>query len=427
MLANRPRRRSFFRSLLLISAVLGPGFITASAGNDVGGIAQYSQAGAVFGYSLLWLLIPLAIALIVVQEMSTRMGCVTGKGLAALFRENFGVRISFLAMLLLFLTNTLLTATEFAGVAAASEIFGISRYIAIPIALVAVFLFVLAFNNKVVERTFVVLSLIYLTYIVSAVLAHPDWGEVARGTFVPSIHLQTAGWIAAVVGLIGTTISPYMQFFLQSAVVEKGSRAANLTFAPRSTSSPVRFWRSCLAGFMIVANAATIYLANRHGAHIGPHRPRLRRRAAAASRGVRFGALCVRNPQRGDLHGNRAASFDFLHRLRSLRVRSRDRPHVFRSAGLLHAVCRRTARGRGRRTDPARPVAQNGSVRASAPGDSAPRRARADADRHQPPSHHGQAYQLAAWKRHRVDDGGRRGRTLRAVRRGAVLPRLLGA
>ena len=213
MLANRPRRRSFFRSLLLISAVLGPGFITASAGNDVGGIAQYSQAGAVFGYSLLWLLIPLAIALIVVQEMLTRMGCVTGKGLAALFRENFGVRISFLAMLLLFLTNTLLTATEFAGVAAASEIFGISRYIAIPIALVAVFLFVLAFNNKVVERTFVVLSLVYLTYIASAVLAHPDWGAVARGTFVPSIHLQTAGWIAAVVGLIGTTISPYMQFF----------------------------------------------------------------------------------------------------------------------------------------------------------------------------------------------------------------------
>ncbi len=214
-------------------------------------------------------LIPLAIALIVVQEMSTRMGCVTGKGLAALFRENFGVRISFLAMLLLFLTNTLLTATEFAGVAAASEIFGISRYIAIPIALVAVFLFVLAFNNKVVERTFVVLSLIYLTYIASAVLAHPDWGAVARGTFVPSIHLQTAGWIAAVVGLIGTTISPYMQFFLQSAVVEKGSRAENLTFA-RIDVITGSILAIVLAGFMIVANAATIYLANRHGAHIEP-------------------------------------------------------------------------------------------------------------------------------------------------------------
>src|SRR6185437_1233420 len=131
-------RRSMLRSLFLLLGVLGPGFITASAGNDVGGIAQYSQAGALFGYRLLWLLIPLAIALIVVQEMSTRMGCVTGKGLAALFRENFGVRVSFLAMLLLFFTNTLLTATEFAGVAAASEIFGITRYATVPIAVVVV-------------------------------------------------------------------------------------------------------------------------------------------------------------------------------------------------------------------------------------------------------------------------------------------------
>jgi NRAMP (natural resistance-associated macrophage protein)-like metal ion transporter len=271
VIAKRPHRRSMTRSLLLIGAVLGPGFITASAGNDVGGIAQYSQAGATFGYSLLWLLIPLAIALIVVQEMSTRMGCVTGKGLAALFRENFGVRVSFLAMLLLFLTNTLLTATEFAGVAAAFEIFGISRYIAIPVALLAVFFFVLAFNNKIVERTFVVLSLIYLTYIASAVLAHPNWTEVARGTFVPSIHLQTVGWLAAVVGIIGTTISPYMQFFLQSAVVEKGSRPENLRFA-RLDVITGSILAIVLAGFMIVANAATIYLANRHGAHIEPTR-----------------------------------------------------------------------------------------------------------------------------------------------------------
>ncbi|MBV8491146.1 MAG: Nramp family divalent metal transporter, partial [Candidatus Eremiobacteraeota bacterium] len=199
---------------MLIAAVLGPGFITASAGNDVGGIAQYSAAGAQFGYSLLWTLIPLAIGLIVVQEMATRMGCVTGKGLAALFRENFGVRISFLAMLLLFLINTLITGTEFAGVAAASEIFHVSRYIAVPIALVAVFFFVLRFDNKVVERTFVVFSLIYLTYIASAVLAHPNWHDVAHGLFVPSFEWKTAGWLATVVGVIGTTISPYMQFFL---------------------------------------------------------------------------------------------------------------------------------------------------------------------------------------------------------------------
>jgi NRAMP (natural resistance-associated macrophage protein)-like metal ion transporter len=267
MIDARPRRRSFVRSLLLIAGVLGPGFITASAGNDVGGIAQYSQAGAQFGYTLLWILIPLAVALIVVQEMVTRMGCVTGKGLAALFRENFGVRVSFVAMLLLFLINTLLTATEFAGVAAAGEIFGITRYIAVPIALFVVFFFVLRFDNKVVERTFVVLSLIYLTYIASALLAHPNWHDVARGAFLPTFHLQTAGWMAAVVGLIGTTISPYMQFFLQSAVVEKGSRIDDLAFA-RIDVINGSILAILLAGFMIVANGATIYLANQHGAHI---------------------------------------------------------------------------------------------------------------------------------------------------------------
>ncbi len=267
MAEARPRRRSPWRSLLLIAGVLGPGFITASAGNDVGGIAQYSQAGAQFGYSLLWLLIPLAIALVIVQEMATRMGCVTGKGLAALLRETFGVRISFLAMLLLFLINTLLTATEFAGVAAAAEIFHVSRYLAVPAALVVVFFFVLKFDNKVVERTFVILSLIYISYIASALLSHPNWGEVARGTFVPTFHLQTVGWMAAVVGLIGTTISPYMQFFLQSAVVEKGSRTESLPFA-RIDVINGSILAIALAGFMIIANASTIYLANKHGAHI---------------------------------------------------------------------------------------------------------------------------------------------------------------
>ena len=264
-----PRKRSLMRSLLLVLAVLGPGFVTASAGNDVGGIATYSQAGAQFGYDIIWVLVPLAVALIVVQEMSTRMGLVTGKGLAALIRENFGVKISVLSMLVLFLINTLLTSTEFAGIAAASEIFGISRYIAVPIALVVVFFFVLRFNNKVVERTFVVFSLIYLTYIVSAVLAKPDWHEVLHGTLVPSFHLHEAGWLSTVVGIIGTTISPYMQFFLQSAVVEKGSRAEDLPLA-RADVINGSVLAIALAGFMMIASAATIFLANEHGAHYNP-------------------------------------------------------------------------------------------------------------------------------------------------------------
>src|SRR5690348_11300316 len=164
------RKRNLWRSLLLLLSVLGPGFVTASAGNDVGGIATYSAAGAQFGYRVLWTLVPLAVSLIVVQEMATRMGAVTGKGLASLVRENFGVRISFFAMIALFVINTGITATEFVGIATASEMFGISRYIVVPLAVVAVFLFILRMNNKTVERTFVVFSLIYLSYIVSAVL-----------------------------------------------------------------------------------------------------------------------------------------------------------------------------------------------------------------------------------------------------------------
>ena len=267
-MVEAPRRRSFSRTLLLIAAVLGPGFITASAGNDVGGIAQYSAAGTQFGYSLIWIMIPLAIALIVVQEMATRMGCITGKGLASLMRETFGVRISFLAMVALFFINTLLAATEFAGVAAASEIFGVSKYIAVPGALVVVFLLVLRLESKTVERIFIGFSLVYLSYIASAVLAHPNWANVAHG-LIPSFHLQTAGWLVAVVGLIGTTISPYMQFFLQSAVVEKDLRPEDLGLA-RVDVINGSLLAIALAAFMIIANGATIFIANEHGAHLTP-------------------------------------------------------------------------------------------------------------------------------------------------------------
>ena len=168
-----------------------------------------------------------------------------------------------------FLINTLITSTEFAGIRAATEIFHVSGYISVPVALVAVFLFVLRFNNKTVERTFVVLSLVYLTYIASAILAHPDWKAVAVATVVPAFDLRTAGWLAMLVGIIGTTISPYMQFFLQSAVVDKGSRAEDLTMA-RADVINGSVLAIALAGFMIVASAATIFVANEHGAHLAP-------------------------------------------------------------------------------------------------------------------------------------------------------------
>jgi NRAMP (natural resistance-associated macrophage protein)-like metal ion transporter len=254
--------RRNWRILVAFFAVLGPGFVTASAGNDVGGIATYSAAGARFGYATLWTLVALTVSLIVVQEMAGRMGAVTGQGLAGLIRENFGLRTTLLAMAALFFINTGITATEFAGIGAASEIFGVSRYVAVPISLLIVFLFVLRLPNKIVERIFVVLSLIYLSYVVSGVLAHPDWGQVARGTFVPTIEHDPA-FIVTIVGLIGTTISPYMQFFLQSAVVDKGSRARDLP-AIRLDIVIGSVLAIVLAGFMIIANGATIYQAALH-------------------------------------------------------------------------------------------------------------------------------------------------------------------
>jgi len=260
--------KRYWRTALALFAILGPGFVTASAGNDVGGIATYSAAGAKFGYIVLWTLVPLTVSLIVVQEMAGRMGAVTGQGLAGLIRENFGVRITFVTMVLLFFINTGITATEFAGIAASAEIFHLNRFIVVPLATVVVFLLVLRLSNKLVERTFVILSLIYLSYIVSGVLAKPDWNAVARGTLIPTWSSE-AGFLVTVVGLIGTTISPYMQFFLQSAVVEKGSRAKDL-FNVRADIVVGSILGIAIAGFMIIANAATI-----HQSAIVNHKPPL--------------------------------------------------------------------------------------------------------------------------------------------------------
>jgi NRAMP (natural resistance-associated macrophage protein)-like metal ion transporter len=249
--------RRWWRRAVVLFAVLGPGFVTASAGNDVGGIATYSAAGAKFGYIVLWTLVPLAISLIVVQEMAGRMGAVTGQGLAGLIRENFSIRLTFVAMAALFFINTGITATEFAGIAAWAQIFHLSRFIIIPLATVVVFLLVLRLSNKIVERVFVIFSLIYLSYVVSGIQAKPDWGAVVHGTLVPTFSAES-GFLVTVVGLIGTTISPYMQFFLQSAVVEKGSGPRDL-WNVRADIVVGSILGIVIAGFMIIANAATIH------------------------------------------------------------------------------------------------------------------------------------------------------------------------
>ncbi|MFI5180348.1 MAG: Nramp family divalent metal transporter [Thermoanaerobaculia bacterium] len=216
----RPALPLWRRRLTLFLAVLGPGIITANVDNDAGGIATYSMAGAHFGYSLLWTMVPITLALIVVQEMSARLGAVTGKGLADLIRENYGLRITFYVLSALFVTDIGNTVAEFAGWAAALEVFGVPRFVSVPIGAVAVWWLVVKGNYKTVEKVFLISCTVYLTYIVSAFFAKPVWGDVIRQTMAPRIE-SSAAWILMIIGVVGTTIAPWMQFYLQSSIVEK--------------------------------------------------------------------------------------------------------------------------------------------------------------------------------------------------------------
>jgi len=209
------------RRLLMFLAILGPGIITANVDNDAGGIATYSIAGAHFGYSLLWTLIPITVALVVVQEMSSRLGAITGKGLGELIRENYGLRLTFYLLLALLVTDVGNTVAEFAGWAAAMEIFHVPRFVSVPIAAVVVWWLVVKGTYKTVEKVFLFACTIYFTYVVSALFAKPAWKDVLKQTFEPKIE-SNAAWILMIIGLVGTTIAPWMQFYLQSSIVEKG-------------------------------------------------------------------------------------------------------------------------------------------------------------------------------------------------------------
>jgi Mn2+/Fe2+ NRAMP family transporter len=208
------------RRLLTFLAILGPGIITANVDNDAGGIATYSMAGAHFGYSLLWTLVPITLALVVVQEMSSRLGAITGKGLGELIRESYGLRATFYLLLALLVTDIGNTVAEFAGWAAALEIFHIPRVVSVPIGAAVVWWMVVKGTYKSVEKVFLIACTIYLTYVLSALFAKPVWKDVMKQTFEPRIE-SSAAWILMIVGLVGTTIAPWMQFYLQSSIVEK--------------------------------------------------------------------------------------------------------------------------------------------------------------------------------------------------------------
>jgi Mn2+/Fe2+ NRAMP family transporter len=246
--------------LLMVFAVVGPGFITANVDNDAGGIATYSVAGAQFGYTLLWTMVPITIALVIIQEMSSRMGAVTGKGLSDLIREEFGLRATFLLMLALFVTNFFNIVGEFAGVASSFELFGVSKYIVVPIAAFVVWGIVVHGTYSSVEKIFLSASLFYIAYIVSGVLANPDWKAAALSTVTrpESAGFRNYGYLSMIIGLAGTTIAPWMQFYLQASIVEKGVTARQYN-ASRLDVVIGCLFAAIVAWFIVVACAATLH------------------------------------------------------------------------------------------------------------------------------------------------------------------------
>ena len=242
---------------MIFLSVMGPGIITANVDNDAGGITTYSLAGSQFGYNLLWTFIPMIIALAVIQEMGVRMGIVSGKGLADLIREKVGIKFTFLMMVALLLANFGNVLAEFSGIAVSAGIFGVPRFVALPVAALFVWLLVVKGNYKSVEKVFLLASSLYLSYIVAGYLAEPNWGLAAKSVLMPQISWNTA-YITMVIGMVGTTIAPWMMFYIQSSVVEKGISLKNLKYSKVDAIFGA-IVVNIVAFFIVLACAATIY------------------------------------------------------------------------------------------------------------------------------------------------------------------------
>jgi Mn2+/Fe2+ NRAMP family transporter len=236
---------------------LGPGLLAASAGNDAGGIATYASAGAAYGYGLLWAMVIVTIFVGVVQEMSARLGAITGKGFSDLVRENFSLRVTALILLTLLVANFGIIVSEFVGIAAAAELFGVKRYIAVPIAAALVWLLITRGSYTRVEKIFLALTLAFLSYIGAAFLAKPDWGQVLAQTVRPTIYWDVS-YLQLLIALIGTTVSPYMQLYVQSSVVEKGVTPADYRYTRFDVLLGTLF-AGIVAAFIMIATAATLY------------------------------------------------------------------------------------------------------------------------------------------------------------------------
>ena len=255
---DKIRNRSLLKRIGIFIAILGPGIITGSVDNDAGGITTYSIAGAMYGYNMIWTLIPSFIVLIVIQDMNARMGMVTGKGLADLIRENAGVKATFFIIVGLLMADIGNTTTEFAGVAGSVEVLGVSKYIAVPVVCVMVWLLVVKGTYKIAERIFLIFSFSLLTYVVSAILGKPHWGEIGKSIVHPQFTVDGKS-LAMVIAIVGTTIAPWMQFYMQSTVIEKGLKMKNYGY------TLVDVIVGCIATvvvafFIIVACASTLHV-----------------------------------------------------------------------------------------------------------------------------------------------------------------------
>ncbi|MBP1720880.1 MAG: family manganese transport rane protein [Deltaproteobacteria bacterium] len=248
------------KKLLFFLSIMGPGLITANVDNDAAGITTYSVAGSHYGYALLWSFIPMVFLLIIVQEMVARLGVVTGKGLSDLIREEYGVKTTVFVMAALLITNLGTCAAEFAGLAASLEIFGVSRYVTVPIACVVIWFLVVHGNYRTVEKVFLGACIIYFSYILSGFMAKPDWGEVARHTVYPTFYMNAA-FIGLLIGMVGTTISPWMQFYQQASIVEKQVRIEDYTYVRWDVILGC-LMASTVAFFIVVACGATLHINN---------------------------------------------------------------------------------------------------------------------------------------------------------------------
>ena len=258
---NKIKSNQLISQMMLMLSIIGPGLITANIDNDAGGIAIYSLAGAKTGYRLLWIILPITIALIIVQEMSARMGVVSGKGLADLIREKFGARTTFYTIVFLVIADLGNTTAEFAGIASAGEIFGLSKYITVPLSSLFVWFLILKGDYRIVERVFLVGCSVYISYIISGIIISPDWGHVVKSIITPNFSSIKKTDMPIIVGLIGTSITPWMQFYIQSAIVEKNISVKNLWH----TKVDVIFGcltMSLVTIFIIICCAATIHAVN---------------------------------------------------------------------------------------------------------------------------------------------------------------------